>query len=169
MKKMSTIETAVYLMEQKKTSQPIATFLKEVSEIMGIDENDTDRMAQVYIDMTTSGRFIFCGDGKWDLKERRLDLWDKDGSFFVDDEKEEEEILKEFSLSEENKVESNDTESEDETIEDEESDIDEDNGIDDDNDDEDGNGETGLGSELHYMDDEDLSEDDEYDKLYRIR
>lgn len=83
-KDMSTIETAVDLMEKKKTPQPIQKFLIEVSQVMGVIEVDPDFLAQLYIDITTSSRFIFCGDDMWDLKERHMDLWDKDGSFFND-------------------------------------------------------------------------------------
>ena len=89
-KEMSTIEVAIDLMEKKKNPQPINKLLKEICEIMGKD-NDVDYLAQTYIDITTSARFIFCGDDLWDLKERHADLWDKDGSFFNDKDLEEDE------------------------------------------------------------------------------
>ena len=62
----------------------IYKFLSEVSEIMGVDGTDANFLSQIYIDITTSARFIFVGDDNWDLKERHVSLWDKDGSFFND-------------------------------------------------------------------------------------
>lgn len=86
----STIDVAIELMEKKKTPQPISKLLKEVSEITGQDDNP-EFLSQLYIDIITTGRFVFCGDDLWDLKERHMDLWDKDGSFFNDKEAVEEE------------------------------------------------------------------------------
>ena len=93
---MSLLEVAVMLMEQKKAPQSIRTLIKEVLEMKGLEDVDLSLSTQLYIDITTSSNFVFCGDGKWDLKIRQsLDLFDKDGSFFNTGEEyeDEEEII----------------------------------------------------------------------------
>lgn len=98
----STIEVAIELMEKKKLPQNIMKLMNEVSEIMGVDGEDPEFLAQLYIDITTSARFIFCGDDMWDLKERQVDLWDKDGSFFNDKDLVEEEDDDDLTLDDYN-------------------------------------------------------------------
>ena len=93
---LSMLEVAIELMNQKKTPQAIMSLISEVLEIKGLDDPDGTFATQLYIDITTSSNFVFCGDGKWDLKIRQsLDLFDKDGSFFNTGEEyeDEEEII----------------------------------------------------------------------------
>ena len=40
------------------------------------------------MDLTTSGKFVYCGQDKWALKKNNLDFWDKDGHAFTDYEEE---------------------------------------------------------------------------------
>ena len=89
---LSMLEVAMELMNQKKTPQAIMTLINEVLEIKGLDDPDGTFATQLYIDITTSSNFVFCGEGKWDLKDRQsLELFDKDGSFFNTGEEYEEE------------------------------------------------------------------------------
>ena len=89
---LSMLEVAIELMNQKKTPQPIMSLINEVLEIKGLDDPDGTFATQLYIDITTSSNFVFCGEGKWDLKNRQsLELFDKDGSFFNTGEEYEEE------------------------------------------------------------------------------
>ncbi|MBD5390832.1 DNA-directed RNA polymerase subunit delta [bacterium] len=94
---MSLLEIAIYLMEQKKAPQSIRALIIEVLEIKGIDDADGSFATQLYIDITTSSKFVYMGNGEWDLKCRQsLDEYDKDGSAFnvkgadVEDESNEE-------------------------------------------------------------------------------
>jgi len=103
---LSMLEVAVELMSQKKTPQPIISLINEVLEIKGLDDPNGDYATQLYIDITTSSNFVFCGEGKWDLKNRQsLDLFDKDGSFFNTGEEYEEEEdtvdLSDYTIEEE--------------------------------------------------------------------
>ncbi len=115
---MSMLEVACMLMEKKRTKQSIKKIIKEVLEIKGIDDEDGDIAAQLYVDITTSSRFVYMGNEEWDLKERQsLDEWDKDGSAFneAEDEEEEDEVTADdYILSEE------DEEDEIEEVEDDE-------------------------------------------------
>lgn len=138
---MSLLEVAIYLMEQKKAQQNIRALIREVLEIKGLDDADGQLATQLYIDITTSSKFVYMGDEEWDLKCRQsLDEYDKDGSAFnvkgadLDDEPlEDEEDIEEESLDDD----------EDEYDDDEEDDEDE--------------------YDDEYEDDEDSEYEDEYD------
>lgn len=80
---MSLLEVAIYLMEKKKTQQNIKLLMKETLEMKGLEDLDGSLTTQLYIDITTSSKFVYMGDGEWDLKIRQsLDEFDKDGSAF---------------------------------------------------------------------------------------
>lgn len=118
---MSLLEVAVRLMEQKRGVQNIKSLIKEVLEMKGLTDEDGEYTSQLYIDITTSSKFVYMGNDEWDLKSRQsLDEYDKDGSAFNSkgDEYEDEEpdTLDEEDLE---------TEDEEELEEDEEEEIDE--------------------------------------------
>ena len=102
---LSMLEVAVELLNQKKTPQLITTLIQEVLELKGLDDPNGVLATQLYIDITTSSSFVFCGEGKWDLKSRQsLEMFDRDGSFFNTGEEyeEEEEIaLDDYNLEDE--------------------------------------------------------------------
>lgn len=158
---MSLLEIAVALMEQKRGQQNIRSLIKEVFEIKGIDDEDGTITTQLYIDITTSSKFVYMGNDEWDLKSRQsLDQYDKDGSAFNTYVEEEEEIdeLGEDDLEDELE----DEDQEDDFDEDEEE---EDMYIDDDDFDEDDISD--LEEEDDFDEDEDLeryTEDDDFDE-----
>ena len=102
---MSLLEVAILLMEQKKNKQPIKALIKEVLEMKGLDDLDHSLATQLYIDITTSSKFVYMGDGEWDLKIRQsLDEYDKDGSAFNSKDafvEEDEEILDDIEIDDE--------------------------------------------------------------------
>lgn len=80
---LSMLEVALELLGQKKTAQPITTLIQEVLELKGLDDPNGMYATQLYIDITTSSAFVYCGEGKWDLKERvSIEEFDRDGSSF---------------------------------------------------------------------------------------
>lgn len=102
---LSMLEVAVELLNQKKTPQAIMTLIQEVLELKGLDDPNGVLAAQLYIDITTSSSFVYCGEEKWDLKTRQsLELFDRDGSYFntgEEYEEEEEEIaLDDYNIDE---------------------------------------------------------------------
>lgn len=105
---LSMLEVAIELLNQKKTPQTILSLVEEVLELKGLDDPDKTLATQLYIDITTSSDFVFCGEGKWDLKSRQsLDVFDRDGSYFntgegyEDDEDPEEEVkLDDYNIDE---------------------------------------------------------------------
>ena len=159
---MSLLEIAVALMEQKRGQQNIRALIKEVFEIKGIDDEDGSITAQLYIDITTSSKFVYMGNDEWDLKSRQsLEQYDKDGSAFNTYVEEEEEIdeLDEDDLEDDLEEESD---LEEDDFEDEE---DEDMYISDDDFDEDDISD--LDDEDDFDEDEDLeryTEDDDFDE-----
>ncbi len=123
---MSLLEVAVYLMEQKKVKQSIRDLIKEVLEVKGLDDPEGHYATQLYIDITTSSKFVYMGDEEWDLKSRQsLDEYDKDGSAFNSKEVEiEEEAVEEEELDD--TLDEEDDEYEDDEYEDEEDEEDDD-------------------------------------------
>ncbi len=80
---MSLIEIAVSLMEAKTTPQNIHSLIKETLEMKGLDDSTGELAAQLYIDITTSSKFVYMGEDNWDLKIRQsLEEFDKDGAAF---------------------------------------------------------------------------------------
>ena len=121
---MSLLEIAVALMEQKRGQQNIRALIKEVFEIKGIDDEDGSITTQLYIDITTSSKFVYMGNDEWDLKSRQsLEQYDKDGSAFNTYVEEEEEIDEldeddlEDDLEEESDLEEEDDFDDDEDLE----------------------------------------------------
>lgn len=129
---LSLLEVAIEYMNGKKTPQKISKIIEDVLSIKGLEADDYDSMAKLYSDITTSAKFVFCGEDEWDLKERQsLDLWDKDGSYFnkdvEDDVVEDDEMtMDDYNLDEdEDDVDEVDNDEEDEIDEDYYSDSDE--------------------------------------------
>ncbi|QWB96083.1 DNA-directed RNA polymerase subunit delta [Mycoplasmatota bacterium] len=80
---LAMIDIAEIILKESNEPLEIKEIIKKVVEIKKISENDFEKITQLYMDITQSGKFVFCGEEKWDLKERNLELWDKDGYAFV--------------------------------------------------------------------------------------
>lgn len=89
--------------------QNLKELIRQVGEIKGFSVEDAEKATLLYLDMTLSSNFVYCGNDEWDLKENNLELWDKDGSYFMKidevdfDEEEDEDIVLEdyYSITEE--------------------------------------------------------------------
>lgn len=176
---MSLLEVAVKLMEQKRTVQNIYSLIKEVLEMKGLTDEDGSLTAQLYVDITTSSKFVYMGNDEWDLKIRQsLDWFDKDGSAFNskedeyidEDEDELDDSLDEDDLDDEDDYSSDDEDEDDEDSDDDDEDSDDDDDEDSDDDDEYDEDELDLDDEDEY--DEDFEEDkyneymDDYEDMY---
>ncbi|MDY0346550.1 MAG: DNA-directed RNA polymerase subunit delta [Acholeplasma sp.] len=123
-KSMVEIAEDILRSEGKKN---IYDLIEQVASLKEISLEDTERMTQLYIDMTLSAKFVFCGNDEWDLKENNLDLWDKDGSYFntteeVVEEEEDTLTVEDYYIPEEDELELKDDE-DDEEAEDEDDDV----------------------------------------------
>jgi len=71
---LSMLEAAELLIKRKIKPQKFSKIAKEVFELMGLsDAEDLDvRIAQLYTDLSLSGKFVATGEDMWDLKSRQL-------------------------------------------------------------------------------------------------
>ncbi len=127
---LAMLDIAEIILKESKEPLKIKDIIKKVTEIKGVSEDDFERITQLYMDITQSAKFVFCGDELWDLKERNLELWDKDGYAFVQLDDVEEELVEEeddelefteFNLEDiEEDAEEEDEDDEDDTVDKEE-------------------------------------------------
>ena len=173
---MSLLEVAILLMEQKKNKQSIKNLIKEVLEMKGLDDLDHSLATQLYIDITTSSKFVYMGDGEWDLKIRQsLDEYDKDGSAFNSKDAfvEDDEDLKDIDIEDEDYEDDDyDDYEEDEDYDDEYEDDEEDEDDDYEYDDEDDYISDDILDEAEVYSEDDFNEDkyndlmDDYEDMY---
>lgn len=151
---MSLLEVAILLMEQKKNKQPIKNLIKEVLEMKGLDDEDSSLAAQLYIDITTSSKFVYMGEDNWDLKSRQsLDQFDKDGASFNPKDGS-------FEEDEEDETDEDDLDEDDESDEDDEDEDEKDES----EEDEESEEEEYFEDEESYEDEEETDEDDSIDE-----
>lgn len=81
-KDKSLLEIAVELLGTKHKPQPIMQIAKETMEIKGLKTAQAkELLPQFLLDFQSSGYFVYCGEGCWDLKERQAtSILDKDGT-----------------------------------------------------------------------------------------
>ena len=174
---MSLLEVAILLMEQKKNKQSIKNLIKEALEMKGLDDVNGSLATQLYIDITTSSKFVYMGDGEWDLKIRQsLDEYDKDGSAFNSKDAfvEEDEDLKEIEIDDEDEYNDDydDEDYDDEEYDDEYEDDEEDDDDDYEYDDEDDYIGDDILDEAEVYSEDDFNEDkyndlmDDYEDMY---
>lgn len=124
LKTLAMIDIAEVLLRESGKPLSIQDIMRTVAETKEISLEDVDRLTQLYMDITQSAKFVYCGDDQWDLKERNLELWDKDGYAFVhadeiEEDTEEDLDFTEFVLEEETEVEVEKDDDEDEEDEEE--------------------------------------------------
>ena len=170
---LSLLEIVMELLKEKGEATPIVELIQKALELKKIEDADGRNATRLYMDITTSSDFVFCGEGKWDLKAHQsLDVFDRDGSFFgsgVEEEKDEEDEKEEaassiadYDIDEEDEDnlddESYDDEEDEDNYRDEESDHDYDDEYRDSYDDED---------EKDYLDEDKYNEYmDDYEDMY---
>ena len=159
---MSLLEVAVQLMEEKNGSMEINELISKVLEFKGLEDLDGSLKTQLYVDITTSSKFVYMGENCWDLKIRQpLEQFDKDGSAF--NNKEDEYIEDDEDLEEDNSIDEDD----DEILDDDDEDDEDNDSDEEDEDDEDDTHDDHLDSESEdELDDDsdDLDIDDDFDE-----
>ena len=164
-------------MEQTQGVKNIRALIKEVLELKGLSDEDGSISTQLYIDITTSSKFVYMGNDEWDLKSRQsLDEFDKDGSAFntkddeIDDELDDD--LDEDDLDDEDEDEDDlddEDEDEDDLDDEDEDDFDDEDEDEDDLDDED---DLNDGEDMERYSEEGFNEDkyndymDDYEDMY---
>ena len=108
---MSMLEVAEYLMQRKKTPQSFRKIAQEVSELMGMKEQELkERITQFYADLTLSGKFVNISGDKWDLKGRQKYEVYEHQFIFDDDSDDLEEDIEEKEKEKEEEEEDDDEE-----------------------------------------------------------
>ena len=174
---LSLLEVAVKIVEEKKAPINIYELIQEVLNRKGLtdDENKT-LTTKLYVDITTSSKFVYMGEENWDLKlNQSLDEFDKDGSdfnskdnYFEEPDEEEDEL----SLDEEDEEDSDEEEDDEDRDEDDEDEDDLDDEDEDDVRDEDDLEDDDLDYEDDLDDEDDFKEDkynkymDDYEDMY---
>lgn len=150
---MSSLEVVCELLKAKHEPTPIIELIQEALRLKGIEDPDGEQTTRLYMDITQSSAFVFCGEGKWDLKANQsLDVFDRDGSFFgtnipFDEDEEDEEVdVSDYNIDEE-----------DEEDEDEERDIEDVKLYEEEEEDED--------DEKPLLDEDEEDDDNDYDYL----
>jgi len=100
LKNLAMLDVAEAILKDNKEPISIQTLLRKVAEIKEVELDDVDRLTQLYMDITQSAKFVYCGEEQWDLKERNLELWDKDGYAFVQAEEIEEDTEEDLDFTE---------------------------------------------------------------------
>jgi DNA-directed RNA polymerase subunit delta len=100
LKTLAMLDVAEVLLKESGKPLPIQDIMRSVAETKEIPLDDIDRLTQLYMDITQSAKFVYCGDDQWDLKERNLELWDKDGYAFVHAEDIEEDTEEDLDFTE---------------------------------------------------------------------
>ncbi|MFU8793066.1 MAG: DNA-directed RNA polymerase subunit delta [Acholeplasmataceae bacterium] len=120
LKDLAMLDVAEALLKENKEPMTIDTLLEKVAQIKSVDPEDADRITQLYMDITQSAKFVYCGEDQWDLKERNLELWDKDGYAFVQAEEIEEDTEEDLDFTEYQLEEEEETEAVEDDEDDEE-------------------------------------------------
>jgi len=83
-RELSLIDTAAMILAQNKQPYELFDLFDAVTKEADIDEAEkTDLITKFYTDLTTSAKFVYVGDNKWNLKaNEKIELWEKDGSFY---------------------------------------------------------------------------------------
>jgi len=80
---LSGLEIVIALLEEKHEPTDIVSLMKEALKLKGLNSEDSALLTRLYTDLIASSKFVFLGDGKWDLKENQsLDVYDRDGSSY---------------------------------------------------------------------------------------
>jgi DNA-directed RNA polymerase subunit delta len=164
---MALIDVAYNVVKEASAPMHINDIIDKVFELKGIEKTN-ELVSKLYVDLTASSKFVFMGDGLWDLKEKQsLEEFDKDGSAFCKEDPNAEPDDEEEIEIEEDEDEDSDDDSDDDDDEDEDEDSDEED--DDDSEDEyefDDEEESEDESEDDELDDDDSNdfEEDKYNK-----
>lgn len=82
-------EIAYSLIKEQGSAVSLNELIDKICAIRNLGEVSVDFKNQLYFDLISSGRFVYVGDGLFDLKDNNLEYWDKDGTFFANESKDE--------------------------------------------------------------------------------
>ncbi|MDV3205328.1 MAG: DNA-directed RNA polymerase subunit delta [Weeping tea tree witches'-broom phytoplasma] len=74
----SMIEISFQILKKNNKPMPIYQLMKKVCQIKEINFKNEEKLSQLYLDIVSSGLFVFHGEDLWGIKENNLNLWDKE-------------------------------------------------------------------------------------------
>ena len=83
-KEMSFMDAAVSILQKDKKPFDLYQLFDRIALDLNIEEDQKQNLVtKFYTDLTTSAKFVYVGDNKWNLKaNEKIELWEKDGSFY---------------------------------------------------------------------------------------
>lgn len=84
-KEMSYIDLAEHLLNETEQPMDLYELFDSVVKQSGSqvsEEEFTEFVTVFYADLTSSAKFVYMGENRWDLKHNHGDLWEKDGSYY---------------------------------------------------------------------------------------
>ena len=128
MLKRSMVEVGYELLEKKQGPQKFNKFWNEVSQVLGMEEEESNEyISDFYTNLTLDERFVLLEDNTWDLRERQSfdkvhidmnDVYseiDEEEKELKEEEEEEEEVYTEYSDEEEKTIDEEEEEEEEES------------------------------------------------------
>lgn len=82
-------EIAYSLIKEQGSAVSLNELIDKICAIRNLGDVSVDFKNQLYFDLVSSGRFVYVGDGLFDLKDNNLEYWDKDGTFFANESNDE--------------------------------------------------------------------------------
>ena len=83
-KEISFMDAAVSILQKDKKPFDLYQLFDRIALDLNIEEDQKQNLVtKFYTDLTTSAKFVYVGDNKWNLKaNEKIELWEKDGSFY---------------------------------------------------------------------------------------
>jgi len=83
-KEISFMDAAVSILQKYKKPFDLYQLFDRIALDLNIEEDQKQNLVtKFYTDLTTSAKFVYVGDNKWNLKaNEKIELWEKDGSFY---------------------------------------------------------------------------------------
>ncbi len=82
-KEESMVNVAEAILSEKQEPLDLYELFEKVADKKGLKETSSDMINRFYSELVSSAKFVYAGDNTWDLKgHQKIDLWDKDGSYY---------------------------------------------------------------------------------------
>jgi len=83
-KEISFMDAAVSILQKEKKPFDLYDLFDRIAADLSVEEDQkVELVTNFYTDLTTSAKFVYVGDNKWNLKaNEKIELWEKDGSFY---------------------------------------------------------------------------------------
>mgnify|MGYP000447450604 CR=1 FL=1 len=82
-KEESLVNVAEDILAESNEPVDLYDLFKKVVDKKGMKNASAEMVNRFYSELVSSAKFVYAGDNTWDLKgNQKIDLWDKDGSYY---------------------------------------------------------------------------------------